>query len=70
VRVRIGPAFAGVEQSVREHLASLGIEVDLAVSPNLSDYGCVVQTELGRVNESIEERLSILVDSIEEERQA
>jgi hypothetical protein len=70
LRVRIGPGFQSVQDAILEHLSSRGIVVDLAVAPSLSEYGCVVQTDLGRVDESIDERLAVLLDSIDEEGHA
>ncbi len=68
-RVRVGAAFGEIRDLVLDQLATRGIEVELVVSPHLADYACVVETELGRVDESVEERLNTLLESIEEERE-
>jgi len=68
-RVRVGAAFGEIRELLLDQLAARGIEVELIVSPHLADYACVVETELGRVDESVEERLNTLLESIEEERE-
>jgi flagellar assembly protein FliH len=64
VRVKLGNGFSMMAVMVSEHLAARGIDVELSIAPNLSEYGCVVETDIGRVDESIEARLDALLEAI------
>ncbi|HEY5956023.1 MAG TPA: FliH/SctL family protein, partial [Polyangiaceae bacterium] len=67
IRVNLGTGFAVVAVMVSEQLASRGIEVELGISPTLAEFGCVVETEIGRVDESIERRIDAVINAIETE---
>lgn len=70
VRLTLGSGFAQAAAMATEQLAVRGIEVDVRVSTTLSEYGCIVETDIGRVDESIEARLDLLIQSIERESEA
>lgn len=67
VRVHLGPGFQQAATAISEQLAARGIDVDIRTSSTLPEYGCVVETDLGRVDEGIETRLDILLESIDRE---
>lgn len=67
VRVNLGSGFALASTLVTEQLVARGIEVDLQVIPGMPEYGCVVETDIGRVDEGIEARLDTLLASIHQE---
>ncbi len=69
VRVHLGDGFAVVSDVLAEQLTSRGVEIELDVDAALPTYGCVVETELGRVDESVDVRLSALMAAIESERE-
>jgi hypothetical protein len=67
IRVQLGTGFAVVAVMVSEQLVARGIAVDLGISSTLSEYGCVVETDIGRVDESIASRLDAVVEAIDTE---
>lgn len=67
VRVHLGSGFHHAAETVSEQLSTRGIDVDVRLSSTLPEYGCVVETDLGRVDEGIEARLDTLLASIEKE---
>jgi flagellar assembly protein FliH len=67
IRVHLGSGFAVVAVMASEQLTTRGIEVEMGIAPNLPEFGCVVETELGRVDESIERRIDAVVAAIETE---
>jgi flagellar assembly protein FliH len=64
VLVRVGAAFETTRQALLEELLLDGGRVEVRLDPSLSDYGCVVETELGQVDESIESRLETLLHAV------
>lgn len=64
VLVRVGRLFAESCASLEQRLADRGAQAEVRVDPHLSDYGCVVETELGRVDESIESRIATLLQAL------
>jgi flagellar biosynthesis/type III secretory pathway protein FliH len=67
VRVNLGSGFSELAATLAEQLGLRGIEVDVRVSSSLSEYGCLVETDIGRVDESVETRLDLLIQSIARE---
>lgn len=67
VRVQLGTGFSLVAVMVSEQLATGGIEVELGISSALSEYGCIVETDIGRVDESIESRIDSVLQAIDTE---
>lgn len=70
LRVKLGTRFAVTAVMVSEQLAARGIDVELSIAPNLSEYGCVVESEIGRVDESVESRIAALLEAIDTEEEA
>ena len=65
--VRLGSGFVDLLDEVEERLSSEPGAVDVRLDSSLSPYGCVVETELGRVDESVEERLATLLQALKPE---
>ncbi len=64
VLVRVGRLFAASCASLEQRLADRGAQAEVRVDEHLPDYGCVVETELGRVDESIESRIATLLQAL------
>lgn len=67
VRVQLGTGFALMAVMVSEQLATRGVDVELNVNAQLSEYGCVVETDIGRVDESIASRIDAVLEAIDAE---
>lgn len=67
VLVRIGSAFGAARANLEQRLADRGAHAEVRLDEALSEYGCVVETELGRVDESIESRISTLLQALRPE---
>jgi hypothetical protein len=67
VLVRVGRSFSESCASLTTRLADRGAHAEVRVDPSLADYGCMVETELGRVDESIESRISTLLQALKPE---
>jgi flagellar assembly protein FliH len=67
VRVSLGPGFTLAATLITEQLVARGIELELQVVPGMPEYGCVVETDIGSVDEGIESRLDRLLASIQQE---
>lgn len=61
IQVRLGPEFESVQSELAQRLKSRGVEFDVFVDVELPPYGCLVETDLGRVDESVERRLEQLL---------
>ncbi|HYP88528.1 MAG TPA: FliH/SctL family protein, partial [Polyangiaceae bacterium] len=70
VLVRIGSAFAAARANLEQRLADRGAHAEVRLDQTLTEYGCVVETELGRVDESIESRISTLLQALRPESDA
>jgi flagellar assembly protein FliH len=64
VTVRIGPFFQDVVDELREKLEQRGIDCLVLVDPALGSYGCSLETDLGKVDESVESRLDVLMSHL------
>jgi flagellar biosynthesis/type III secretory pathway protein FliH len=64
VVVRVGTFFADVREDIERDLRGVGMGCEVVVDPALGQCGCSVETELGRVDESIEDRLATLLDGL------
>jgi len=67
IRIQLGTGFAVAAVMVSEQLATKGIEVELGISTAISEFGCVVETDIGRVDESIESRIDAVLEAIDTE---
>jgi hypothetical protein len=70
VLVRVGRSFAEARATLELRLADRGARAEVRLDPELSDYGCVVETELGRVDESIEARIATLLQALKPDSNA
>jgi Flagellar assembly protein FliH len=70
VLVRIGSAFRDARANLEVRLADRGAHAEVRLDENLSQYGCVVETELGRVDESIEARIATLLQALRPEAES
>ncbi len=70
VLVRIGRAFSAARANLEVRLADRGAHSEVRLDPHLPEYGCIVETELGRVDESIEERIATLLQALRPESDA
>lgn len=64
IRVRVGRGFINAVDGLERQLALRGSEFRVFVEDNLADYDCVVETELGQVDESVEKRLAKLLEAL------
>lgn len=64
VLVRVGRLFAESCAALEVRLADRGAHAEVRLDPSLPEYGCIVETELGRVDESIETRIATLLQAL------
>jgi hypothetical protein len=64
IRVRLGPDFESMQSELSQKLKGRGVEYEVFIDIELPPYGCVVETDLGHVDESIERRLEHLFRSL------
>lgn len=64
VLVRMGDGFASERAELFAHLNNQGGKVEVVIDPTLGHFGCVVETEHGWVDESIETRLAALLQEL------
>jgi len=68
--VRLGKAFAAAEGALSADLERMGETFEIHIDPLLPPYGCLVETELGHVDESIETRIDTLLQGGEQQEEA
>jgi len=64
VLVRVGRVFDDARAALEIRLADRGAHAEVRFDPSLPDHGCIVETELGRVDESIEARIATLLQAL------
>jgi len=62
--VRVGTFFRDTREELQQKLGGAKLRCEVVVDPSLGRSGCVVETDLGRVDESVETRLSNLIDAL------
>lgn len=65
VTVKLGPFFADSLETISEHLRHQAVDCVVLIDPGVGRHGCQLETELGRVDESIETRLDLLLDGLD-----
>lgn len=65
VTVKLGAFFADSLETISEHLRNKAIDCVVLIDPGVGKHGCQLSTELGRVDESLETRLNLLLDSLD-----
>jgi len=63
--VRLGPFFEEAVDLISHSLQRKGIDCTVLVDPRVGPQGCQLETELGRVDESVEARLDVLLSSLD-----
>jgi flagellar assembly protein FliH len=69
VRVHLGSEFAVLKDELVAHFSAAGTMIDANLDSTLPAYGCVVETEVGSVDESIESRLDTLLEALATKRE-
>lgn len=64
ITVRLGEGFAELRDEVQARLLRNGAACEVRLDGNLGAWGCVVETELGSVDESVEARLATLLQAL------
>ena len=65
VHVKLGPVFTDAQDHISENLRHRGIACTVSIDPAVGTHGCALETELGRVDESVETRLNVLFQSLD-----
>jgi hypothetical protein len=65
VHVKLGPFFSDALDHISENLRHRGIHCSVSIDPSVGPHGCALETELGRVDESVETRLNVLFASLD-----
>jgi flagellar biosynthesis/type III secretory pathway protein FliH len=68
--VRVGRGFQHAVDGLEQKLAVRGNEFRVLVEDGLGDYDCIVETELGQVDESVEKRLEKLLEALKPDSEA
>jgi hypothetical protein len=64
VLVRVGRGFVAARENLEKRLADRGAHAEVRLDTSLDEHGCVVETELGSVDESIESRITTLLNAL------
>jgi hypothetical protein len=65
VTVKLGPFFADALDHISENLRHRGVDCRVVIDSGVGAHGCVLETALGRVDESVETRLNVLLASLD-----
>jgi flagellar assembly protein FliH len=65
VTVRLGPFFADARDHLADELANKGVDCMVVIDPSVGPHGCQLETQFGRVDESVETRLDVLMRGID-----
>jgi len=69
VVIRLGQGFEGQRAALEQRLLDRGSRAEVRVEPQLSDHACLVETDLGQVDESVETRLATLLHALRPDSQ-
>lgn len=64
VVVRLGQGFEGQRAALERRLLDRGGRAEVRVEAQLAEHACLVETELGQVDESVEVRLATLLHAL------
>jgi hypothetical protein len=70
VVIRLGPGFESQRASLEQRLQDRGSRAEVRVEAQLPLHACLVETELGQVDESVEARLGTLLHALRPDSQA
>ncbi len=62
--IRVGRFFAEMRDELEQMLSGSKLRCEIVVDATLGQCGCVVETDLGSVDESIDARLANLIDAL------
>jgi Flagellar assembly protein FliH len=69
VLVRLGSGFESQRTALERRLLDRGARAEVRLEPQLPEHACLVETELGQVDESIETRLATLLHALRPDSQ-
>jgi flagellar biosynthesis/type III secretory pathway protein FliH len=69
VVIRLGQGFEAQRAMLEQRLLDRGGRADVRVEPQLPEHACLVETELGQVDESVETRLATLLHALRPDSQ-
>jgi hypothetical protein len=69
VVIRLGRGFEGQRAALEQRLLDRGSRAEVRVEPQLPDHACLVETDLGQVDESVETRLATLLHALRPDSQ-
>jgi hypothetical protein len=69
VVIRLGGSFEGQRAALEQRLLDRGTRAEVRVEPQLAEHACLVETELGQVDESVETRLATLLHALRPDSQ-
>lgn len=69
VLVRLGQGFETQRAALEQRLVDRGSRAEVRVEPQLPEHACLVETELGQVDESVESRLATLLHALRPDSQ-
>jgi hypothetical protein len=69
VLVRLGSGFDSQREGLERRLADRGCRAEVRIEANLAEHACLVETELGQVDESVESRLATLLQALRPDSQ-
>ncbi|HYQ14668.1 MAG TPA: FliH/SctL family protein [Polyangiaceae bacterium] len=64
VLVRLGQGFETQRAALEQRLLDRGSRAEVRIEPQLPEHACLVETELGQVDESVETRLATLLHAL------
>jgi hypothetical protein len=65
ITVKLGPFFTDSMDHISDNLHHHGVQCNVLIDHEIGPHGCVIETELGRVDESVETRLGVLLSSLD-----
>lgn len=68
--VRVGRGFQNAVDGLEQKLAGRSGNFRVRLEAGLGDYDCIVETELGQVDESVEKRLEKLLEALKPDSEA
>lgn len=67
--VRLGSGFEGQRAMLEQRLLDRGSRAEVRIEPQLPEHACLVETDLGQVDESVETRLATLLHALRPDSQ-
>ncbi len=64
VVIRLGHGFESQRATLEQRLLDRGARAEVRVEPQLPDHACLIETDLGQVDESVETRLATLLHAL------